>query len=88
MYSNGQTVEYSGRYGRVMYHDSKTHIVHVLFKMNNNTWKIEKHDETMCKPAYVFLWTIENAFNTKYLRRTRTPRFEPMRVPDDYIMKL
>lgn len=88
MYSPSQIVEYSGRYGRVMYHDTKKHILHVMFRVNENTWKIEKYDELYCKPAQVFLWTIENAFKTKYLRRTRTPQFEPVRVSHDYIMEL
>lgn len=88
MYSYSQIVEYNGRFGRVIYHDSRTHLVHVMFRINNNTWKIERYDELHCKPAQVFLWTIENAFNTKYLRKTRTPQFEPIRVSYDYIMEL
>jgi hypothetical protein len=89
MYQSNQIVEYYGRYGRVMYYDRLKHNVHVLFRVNDTTWKIEKCDEIFCRPAQVFLWTIESAFHTKYFRKTRTPQFRPVRVvDDDYIMEL
>lgn len=88
MYSRGQIIECYGKYGRVMYHDTRTHFVHILFKINEYTWKIEKHDELFCRPGHVFLWTIETAFKTKFISGTRTPQFRPVRVSDDYIMEL
>ena len=86
MYKCNQIVEVEGVYGRVIYHDPVTHIVHVLLRTNFNTWKIQKCDDLHCKPVQVFLWTIESAFCTKYSHRTRTPQFEAMRVDQDCIM--
>lgn len=89
MYQPNQIVEFNGRYGRVMFHDPITYNVHVMFRVNDNTWKIEKCDQFFCKPAQVFLWSIERAFSTKYLRKTRTPQLKPVRVTDeDYIMEI
>lgn len=88
MYSHGQLVELFGRYGRVIYHDTRTHLVHILFKINDYTWKIEKHDESFCTIGEAFLWTIETAFKTKFINRTRTPQFGAVRVSEDHIMTL
>lgn len=88
MYLLKQIVEYQGRYGRVLYHDTITHNVHVLFRVNDNTWKLEKCDDLFCKPAQIFLWSVESAFCIKYSQKTRTPQFEAMRVDDDCIMDL
>lgn len=89
MYQPNQIVEYYGRYGRVMFHDRTKHNVHVLFRVNDNTWKVEKCNDFFCKPAQVFLWTIESAFHTRYFRNTRTPQFRPARVVvEDFVMEL
>ena len=88
MYKCNQIIQHDGEYGRVIYHDPITHVVHVLFKMNTNAWKIQKCDDLHCKPAQIFLWTIASAFCTKYSRQTRTPQFEAMRVDEDFVMEL
>jgi hypothetical protein len=88
MYHPNQIVEYNGIYGRVIFHDSITYNVHVMFRTNDNTWKIEKCDQFFCKPAHVFLWTVESAFCTKYLRKTRTPQFQAVRVEEDVVMEI
>ena len=87
MYLPNQIVEYDGKYGRVMFHDPITHNVHVLFRMNTNTWKIEKCDGFHCKSAQVFLWSMASAFATKHVRKT--PYLEPLSPDmDDCIMEL
>lgn len=91
MYIPNQIVEVEGTYGRVMYHDLRTQYVHVMFRMNNNTWKIQKCDSLFCKPAQVFLWTIHSAFSSRYPRQLRTPQFHPLEmtdIEDDYIMEV
>jgi hypothetical protein len=89
MYQPNQIIEYYGRYGRVMYYNSLKHSVHVLFRVNDNTWKVETCDEIFCNPAEVYLWTTEVAFRTKHFRKSRTPQFGPIRVvQDDYIIEL
>jgi len=88
MYQPNQIVECDEKYGRVIYHDQKTHDVHVMFRTSTNTWKIEKCNELFCKPAQVFLWTIESAFSSKYLRTTRTPQFESVQVNQDHILEI
>lgn len=88
MYMPNQIVEYNGLYGRVMYHDPTTHTVHVLFRIESNTWKVEKCDQYFCKPAQVYLWTVESAFCVKYTRKTRTPVLTCMDIVHDYIMEI
>ena len=82
MYVRNDIVEYNGKYGRVMYYDPVTHNVHVTFKTGNNTWKIEKCDMFFCKPAQVFLWTIESVFGVKHMK-LKTPLLVPMEIDDD-----
>lgn len=91
MYSPNQIVEVDGMIGRVIYHNITTQHVHVMFRMNNNTWKIQKCDVFFCKPAQVFLWTIHSAFSSRYPNQLRTPQFHPTDVRDignDYMMEI
>ena len=87
MYQNNQIVEYEGRYGRVIFNDPITRNVHVMFRLNNNTWKIEKCGQIYCKPAELFLWTIQSAFCTKHLLKTPQIGGIDMEI-DDYFIKL
>lgn len=88
MFLANQIVEYCGNYGRVIYHDPVTYNVHVLLRINPNTWKIEKCDQLFCKPVEMFLWSVDNVFRIKYLPKTRTPQLKPVRVEEDYVMKI
>lgn len=91
MYQVNQIVEYNGMYGRVMCHDTIKHNVHVLFRLNNYTWKIAACDDLLCNTAQVFLWTIESAFGIRRPRTNRTPQFLPTEVvdlDDDCIMEI
>lgn len=91
MFLVNQIVECDGNYGRVMAHDVVTHTVHVLLRLNNNTWRIKKIDDLHCYPAQVFLWTIENAFGIRRPRVNRTPQIMPIEVmilDDDCVMEL
>ena len=88
MYRPNEIVEYEGQHGRVIYHDLLTHTIHVLFRVNNNTWKVEKCDPFQCKPAQVFLWTIESAVCSRYLRRQRTPELQSLKQYTDHVMKI
>lgn len=90
MFKVNQIIEYYGNHGRVMYHDSITHNVHVLFRLNDNTWQIKLCDDLHCKPAQVYLWTIESAFDIRRPRLNRTPQFRPVKPPKpvDWVMKI
>ena len=89
MFKVNDIVENNGRYGRVMHYDPVTHYVHVMFKTNINTWKIEKCDVFFCKPAQVFLWTTESVFGVKYTRKLKTPNLVPMEIDDEiYVLKV
>jgi hypothetical protein len=88
MFKISDIVEFNGKYGRVMYYDPITYTVHVLFKISNNTWKVEKCDYLFCKPAQVFLWSIESAFCTKPQRKQQTPELVPLNADDDYFMEI
>lgn len=88
MYLPNQIVEFSGKYGRVMYYDHRAHIVHVLFKLDSCTWKVEKCDEAFCKVAQVFLWGIETPFCIRHRMRVYTPRLVPTRTNTDHIMQI
>jgi hypothetical protein len=87
MYLPNQIVEYRGSYGRVMYHDCKKHVVHVLFKENANTWIIKQCDDLFCKTFIMFLWGVENAFCIRNRMRVNTPHLAPLKiaVPDHFI---
>ncbi len=88
MFQRSDIVEYNGRYGRVMYYDPVTHNVHVMFKIKNNTWRIEKCDVFFCKHAQVFLWTIESVFGVKHMK-LKTPLLVPMEIDDDiHVLKV
>ena len=88
MYLANQIVEYHGRHGRVIYHDRLSHTVHVLFRVNTYTWKIEKCDEFLCRLTQMFLWGIESAFSIRHRMRIRTPQLAPMNADTDYFMEL
>lgn len=88
MYKCNDIVECDGRYGRVVYFDPTTYTVHVLIKLNEYTWKLEKVQPYMCNPAQVFLWTIESAFRTWYRRNNKTPELVPMVIDDDHFMHI
>lgn len=88
MYKFNDIVECNERYGRVMYYDPMTYTVHVLFKTNDNTWKIEKCDRFFCNPAQVFLWTLESVFHMQRQMRVQTPDFAPMAIEDDFVMHI
>jgi hypothetical protein len=87
MYQPNQIVEYNGTHGRVIFHDPITYNVHVMFRLNTNTWKIERCDEIFCKPAQVFLWTIHSAFFTRHVVKTPQIGGFDMEI-DEYFMKL
>jgi hypothetical protein len=88
MYLPNQIVEYNGRCGRVIYYDAIKHNVHVLFRTNPNTWKIEKCDVIFCKHIQTFLWGIEVAFCIRNRMRPQTPYLAAVRTNTDYIMEL
>lgn len=89
MYKANDIVEYNGRLGRVFGYDKITHSVHVLFRENDYTWKVERCDEFFCKHIQTYMWGIENALRIKYQKASRTPKLEPLTVDDgDYIMKI
>lgn len=92
MYRVNQIVEYNGMYGRVMCHDALKHNVHVLFRLNNYTWKITACDDFHCTPAQVFLWTMESAFRIRRPRLNGTPQFLPIEVMDlevdDHVLEI
>jgi hypothetical protein len=91
MYIPNQIVDVDGMVGRVIYHDPMTQHVHVMFRLNNNTWKIQKCDVFFCKPAQVFLWTIHSAFSSRYPKQMRTPQFrsvERRTISEDYTMEV
>ena len=87
MYKHNQIVEYHGRYGRVMFHNTRTHNVHVMFRLNTNTWKIERCDQIYCKPVQRFMWSTQSAFFTKHLMRTPQLDAFDMEV-EDCLMEL
>lgn len=88
MYKPNDLIEYNeSKLGRVLYHDTLTHVIHVMFRENDFTWKVEKCDEFFCKPSYVYCWGLETAFCVKYQRSHRTPNLVPMRATD-FMMEL
>lgn len=91
MYIPNQIVDVDGMVGRVMYHDPMTQSVHVMFRTSQYSWKIQKCDVFFCKPAQVFLWTIQSAFSSRYPRQMRTPQFHAVEmsdIEDDYVMEV
>jgi hypothetical protein len=89
MYIPNQIVDVDGMVGRVMYHDPLKKCVHVMFRTNQYSWKIQKCDSFSCRPAQAFLWTIHSAFSSRYPRQMRTPQFHPVEmsdIEDDYVM--
>jgi hypothetical protein len=58
----------------------------VIIKTNEITWAIRQYELFECKPAQVFLWTIESAFRTWYRKNNKTPELVPMMIDDDHIM--
>jgi len=83
MFKNNQAVTDNTYVGRVMYHDVVTHTVHVLVKINEHTWKIEKWDQFFCYPYDQYVWPIDTPFVIKYHRLQRTPILQPMDIEDD-----
>jgi hypothetical protein len=60
-----------------------------MFKVNDNTWKVKKCEPFFCKPAQVFLWTVESAFCTRHLpKQHHTPGFKPLKKEIDHFMLL
>jgi hypothetical protein len=88
MYKANDIVEYEGKLGRVFGYDNITHSVHVLFRVNDHTWKVEKCDEFFCKRVQTYIWGIEYALRIKYQKATRTPNLAPMVADDDHIMEM
>jgi hypothetical protein len=66
MFATNQIVETSDGLGRIVYYDKLTHTAHVMVRMTNNTWVIKQFDETKLQPTETFLWTLQQAFNSKY----------------------
>lgn len=77
MYKLNDIVEYDGVLGRVFSYDKITHSVHVLFRVNDHTWKVEKCDEFFCKHIQKYMWSVDTAFCIKYQKMHRTPQLGP-----------
>ncbi len=87
MYNPNDTVEYFGQLGRVVCYDTISYTIHVMFRNNANTWIVKKCDPFHCKQVQAFLWTVETAFSSRYLRKDRTPDLRPIES-NDYVMEL
>lgn len=88
MYKANDIVEYEGNLGRVFSYDKITHSVHVLFRVNDHTWKVEKCDEFFCKHVQTYMWGIEYAFRIRYQKANRTPVLKPVNADEDCVMDI
>ena len=69
--------------GRVIYHDTYSHVVHVIVRVNTFTWKIEKWDPFHCYPCLTYLWPLETPFCIRYQKMHRTPDLRPIDMEID-----
>jgi hypothetical protein len=88
MFNNNSIVRnYEGIVGRVFYHDTYSHVVHVLVRVNTFTWKVEKWDAFDCYDAPVYLWPIETPFCIRYQKIHRTPDLKPLNMEIDELIR-
>lgn len=66
MFTPNQIVETLYGLGRIVYYDKLNHTAHVMVRTTNNTWVIKRIDETKIQSTETFLWTIQQAFKSKY----------------------
>lgn len=88
MYQLNDPIQSEGKVGRV-YSYGKNGSLNVLVRVNENTWKLEKWYELMCRPYIGYLWTFQNVFGNKIKVKNYTPKLVPMDIDDDpYVIRL
>ena len=74
----------NGKIGKIMYVDTNT--LHVLYRVNLNSWRIEHWPKKQCERAnYITLWYHESPFDGK--KEFTVPQTsDAMDVDDEYIV--
>lgn len=88
MYQINDAIQFEGKVGRV-YSYGKNGTLHVLVRVNENTWKVEQWYELMCQYYVGYMWTYQNVFGTKRKIRNYTPELKSMDVEEyPYVIHL
>jgi len=88
MYQLNDSVQCEGFIGRV-FKVGNNGTIHVLIRINENTWKVEKWYTIACRPYMGYMWTIQNAFNIRRNVKNPTPELIPMDIDDyPYVIRL
>jgi hypothetical protein len=82
MFKLNDSVQMDGTIGRIIA-IGRTSTLHVLVRVNDHTWKVEKWYSLMCQPYMSYMWTIENAFRIPERRYVKTPKLNA-READEY----
>lgn len=89
MFKLNDPVQMNGIIGRVFAID-KLNTLHVLVRVNEYTWKVEKWYSMMCQPYMNYMWTVQSAFKTQHHTRfVKTPEFQSMKNDNyPYVLRL
>lgn len=88
MYKLNDSIEKDGVVGRIIAIE-KISTLHVLVRVNDHTWKVEKWYSRMCQPYMNFLWTIETVFRIPERRYIKTPKLHAKDADEyPYVLRL
>ena len=87
MYNINSAIEKDGVIGRIFAIEN-SNTFHVLIRVGEHTWKVEKWYSMMCKSYVGYIWSMEEAFRNKGIRYMPSPKIVPMKEPYPYVIRL